>query len=215
MYAPQFSPAGAYRGLSDPRPALPPVSRGLTTAYLVLAITAVASGVAGVPLIAISIAAYPEARTPPPMAVIGLGLFGLWVLCYVAARIVGVVWLYTRWSWLPPEERYARWWSSWIRPGVAAGLLLAPYFNLFWIFVVNLGLCDAVERVQFRVGSRAPSPKPRALAACICEIIPLVNVLVAPFLWHAYMRGIDLAMLTAHVRGPAAGEIPLRAPYGG
>ena len=63
------------------------------------------------------------------------------------------------------------------------------------MFPINLGLCDAMERIRatyVREPRAEPPPRDTAMWGAICEIIPFGNFFVAPFLWASYMRRIDL-----------------------
>jgi len=202
-YAPPgYPPPFAYRPSPDATFASAPVGSGLRSAYFALALGALGSGTASVALVIAAIITEPYAKDPPAAAIVGLALFGLWAILYLVMKIIGLVWLHARWSWLPFEERYAKGWGSWIGPGMAAGMMVLPYFNYFWMFVINLGLCDALDRVHVRTGLRAAPQKTMAIAACVCEIVPGANVLVAPFLWYAHMRAVDTAMLAVQARVP-------------
>jgi hypothetical protein len=103
---------------------------------------------------------------------------------------IGLYWLYQVWSWLPPEQRYTRHWKNWITPGAAALFLLIPYFNYYWIFVINCGLCDALDRMRVAYKSD-PAPKGLAIAACVCQLVAFP---VAPFVWFAFMNAVDRSM---------------------
>ncbi len=68
--------------------------------------------------------------------------------------------------------------------GKAIGFQFIPYFNLYWVFFNSLRLCDRLT-LQFRLrGIRKRAPRGLALAACICSVIPYVNLVIAlPILW--------------------------------
>lgn len=68
--------------------------------------------------------------------------------------------------------------------GKAIGFQFIPYYNLYWIFFSALRLCDRLT-LQFRL-RRVASAAPRGivLAACICTVIPYVNLFIGiPILW--------------------------------
>ena len=68
-------------------------------------------------------------------------------------------------------------------------MLLIPYFQYYWMFVINLGLCDALERLRVRYPTRDAAPKNLALVACIMQmIIPLP---VGMILWVLFMNKVE------------------------
>jgi hypothetical protein len=117
-----------------------------------------------------------------------LALGGTVLLVYVQAAI-GVAWMHKAWSWLPPQERYARHWRTWITPAQAAFFLLIPYFQYYWMFVVNCGLCDSFDRLRVRYGTREPAPKTLAIAASVFQIV--LPVPVAAICWLIFMSKIE------------------------
>ncbi len=119
----------------------------------------------------------------------GLLIFGALML-YNVKLILSLVWLHGAWSWLPMEQRVTGG-GKVVSPGNAVGLLFLPYYNLYWMFVANVGLCDAMDRMRLSFRGVRPAPRGAALGACICQVIPIVNLFVAPFFWFFYMRGVD------------------------
>jgi hypothetical protein len=128
------------------------------------------------------------------------------VMLYVVKIVTRLIWLYASWSWIPAEQRYN---ASGRRftPGTAVALLFVPYFNLYWLFVTHLGLCDAVDR--YAAFHRLPVRTSRGLmiGACVSEVLPIANILAAPFLWYfALSRFTDvtreIAAATSRARGP-------------
>jgi hypothetical protein len=113
------------------------------------------------------------------------------VLVYVKFGLA-LWWLHAAWKWVPMDQRYMRDGKR-IQPGEVF-MLLIPYCHFYWMFPVNLGLCDAMERMRaqwVREPRMEPPPRDTAMWAAICEIIPFANFYVAPFLWSSYMRRID------------------------
>ena len=120
---------------------------------------------------------------------IGIGSFVLIVLLLYGQVAAGLVWLYRAWSWLPWDQRYSRHWKSWIPPSHAALMLLIPYFHYYWMFVVNCGLCDALDRMRVSYPTREAAPKNLAIMACICQL--LIPVPVGGILWLVFMAKIE------------------------
>lgn len=111
------------------------------------------------------------------------------ILCVYVQAFVGMAWIHSAWSWLPWDQRYSRHWRSWISPGQAALMLLIPYFQYYWMFVINLGLCDALERLRVRYPTRGAAPKNLALVACIMQMI--VPLPVGTILWLLFMSKVE------------------------
>jgi len=135
------------------------------------------------------------------LAVLG-GLSALFV-----RLIVSLIWLYGAWSAVPVDYRVT---SSGKRvsPGEAVGFLFIPFFNLYWMFVASGGLCDALDFMLRSSGTNRSAPKGLALAGCIFQLVPYMNILIAPFLWFFYMLQVDgvaKELEAAAARGPAAG----------
>lgn len=111
------------------------------------------------------------------------------IVMVYALAFTGIYWMYRAWSWLPTDQRYAKNWRSWITPSQAALLLLVPYFHYYWMFVINLGLCDALDRLRVTYSCREPAPRNLAMIACILQIV--VPVPVAMIVWLVYMAKIE------------------------
>jgi hypothetical protein len=120
---------------------------------------------------------------------IGIGAFVAIVLLLYAQVAAGLVWVHKAWSWLPPDQRYTRHWKGWIVPSNAALMLLIPYFHYYWMFVVNCGLCDALDRLRVSYPTREAAPKNLAIMACICQLV--VPVPVGGIMWLVFMRKIE------------------------
>jgi hypothetical protein len=103
---------------------------------------------------------------------------------------VFAIWLYQSWSSVPPDMRYTDGGKA-VTPGTAAGYCFIPFFNLYWIFVANVGLCDAINRSLLAKGGAARAPKGLAIAACVTYIIPYCNVLISPILATVFMFMLD------------------------
>ena len=135
-------------------------------------------------------------------AIVGAVIVCVGFFALLAAPIAAVVWLYQSWSSVPPEMRYTNG-GTWMTPGKAIGFLFIPFFNLVWLFIANLGLCDAVNRTLVARGGPPRAPRGIALAACIAQVVPYCNFLVAPILWSVYMFQMDAARneMSARLQG--------------
>jgi hypothetical protein len=125
-------------------------------------------------------------------AAVGSVVVGLGVLCWPMALVAGMVWLYQAWASVPDQMRYSDA-GKWITPGQAVGYLFIPFFNLYWVFIANLGLCEAINRTLVAQGKPPRAPKGLAIATCVTQVIPYCNFLVAPILWTVYMFMMDTA----------------------
>jgi hypothetical protein len=114
------------------------------------------------------------------------------VLFLLLALVAAAVWLYMAWASVPSSMRYTDR-GRWITPGKAVGYLFIPFYNLYWMFVANQGLCEAVDRTLLSQGGMARAPRGLARTACTVQIIPYCNLLVAPILWTVYMFQVDRA----------------------
>jgi hypothetical protein len=115
----------------------------------------------------------------------------------IAMLIVGLVWLGMSWSSVPPGYRTTRAGRT-MSPGSAVGFMFIPCFNLYWIFVANLGLCDAVDYLLGHYNASRRSPRALATAACVVHLVSGVASLaspwfglVSPILWFLYMFQMD------------------------
>jgi hypothetical protein len=135
-----------------------------------------------------------DSRSPSDdLALLG-AVLGFLAPCSVllAQPIASMVWLYEAWNSVPPNMRCTAS-GTWMTPGKAVGLCFVPLFNLYWIFVANLGLCDAIDRVLGAKGSSMRAPRGIAIAACVAFLMPVCNLLVSPILWAVYMFALDRA----------------------
>lgn len=182
--------AGAfYRdAMAAPRPA--PLGAGLRKVHLVMSVVGTLAFLGSVGLITAAIIVEPE-RPDESLLIGGAISFTLTILLAYAKIIVGLFWLHRAWAWLPERERYSKHWRSMITPGQAAWLLLIPYFQYYWMFVINCGLCDALDRVRVFHPTRtiAAAPKQLAIAAGIAQIV--VPVPVGDILWGVFMRKVE------------------------
>jgi hypothetical protein len=123
----------------------------------------------------------------------GAGLLMIGALLIYVKLGIALYWLHGAWKWVPMDQR-------WMRDGKRVApndvfMLLIPYYHFYWMFPINLGLCDVMERLRahyVREPRVDPPPRDTAMWAAICELVPFVNFFVAPFLWASYMRRIDV-----------------------
>jgi len=108
----------------------------------------------------------------------------------LAYFVLVLVWIAKSWAMLPPMARTT---SSGrvVSPGQAVGFLFVPFFNLYWYFVVSMGLCDALNRQLAAYGSPKRAPRGLALAASIVQVIPYVNFGIGPLLWLPFLFVTD------------------------
>jgi hypothetical protein len=78
-----------------------------------------------------------------------------------------------------------------ISVGRAVGGIFVPFYNLYWLFSVSLGLCDVDDRLAewFDVPTRAP--RGIAIAACARSLVPYASLLLSPFLWVTYALSLE------------------------
>jgi hypothetical protein len=190
-YAQQPAPYDPYRA-QPPAPAFSPI--GSTTRWIYVAIVSVMGLGFGIAVFAWTLALIRSEHTPdhrPDDTMIGIGFVGFMVLILLlyAQIATGLVWIYKAWGWLPWDQRYTRHWKSWITPGGAALMMLIPYFHYYWMFVVNVGLCDALDRLRVSYPTRDPAPKNLAIAACVCQL--LIPFPVGSILWLVFMGKVE------------------------
>ncbi len=110
------------------------------------------------------------------------------LLLYVKIGLA-LYWLHGAWKWVPRDQRFGKDGKRYDAGEVF--MLLIPYYHWYWMFPINLGLCDAMERLRQQTSSGHVAKRDIAMWAAITELIPLGNFFVAPFLWASYMKSID------------------------
>ena len=116
----------------------------------------------------------------------GSMMFGLAFLFWCVAPVLGLIWLYTAWSSIPYEYRT-------ISPGQAVGMMFVPIYNYYWIFKANVGLTSALDYALAGSGSMRQSSRGAAILGSIMQVIPYVNLFIAPFTWIFHMFSVDSA----------------------
>lgn len=137
------------------------------------------------------IASESHPRHEPDGGLMATGMISFFVLVFMLYGQIaaGLYWLYKAWSWLPWDQRYTRHWRSWLTPSQVALMMLIPYFHYYWMFVANLGLCEALDRLRVSYPTRDAAPKNLAIACCVAQL--LVPFPVAAILWLIFMAKIE------------------------
>ena len=140
--------------------------------------------------VALVAAEHNERRQPDDtLMTVGIVAFVAVMFLLYGQIAAGLVWLYKAWSWLPWDQRYTRHWRSWLTPSQVALMMLIPYFHYYWMFVANVGLCDALDRLRVSYPTSKPAPKSLAIAACVCQMaIPFP---VGSILWLVFMSRVE------------------------
>lgn len=106
-----------------------------------------------------------------------MGSIGLAWLAFLYGGAMQLVLIYKAWSAI--QDGHAR-----TTPGKAAGFMLIPLFNIYWIFQAIYGFAQDYNKFIARNSRKVPPLEekiflayPIAILACI---IPLVNLLAAP-----------------------------------
>ncbi|NNC87645.1 MAG: DUF4339 domain-containing protein [Akkermansiaceae bacterium] len=187
--APEGVPAAAADDGSYPPTPVQRASFGKFLTFLILGIVLLA----GAPLVGIATmpddpAAAGETATPA-LALMALG-GGIGLILLVMAVVMPLTFLHRAWKLL-------QWGAPRTTPGKAVGLLFVPFFNLYWLFVAYYGLAKDWNRTMESFPDLQPGPRiseGTALGACICLLIPGVNVVGVILLLAHYSqicRGIN------------------------
>jgi hypothetical protein len=172
-----FVPHGAVAGPLV-GPTLRKVKLGLGIAQLAFLFTAIGLFISGGVL----------GDSGSPFLVAGAGGLTFWYLALFGYAIANMVWIHQFWSWIPPEQRYTSMWKKYISPGTAVGFMFIPYFNIYWMFVVYLGLAEIMERLRVQYPS---SKEPLKTMALLTIVIPLLFFPAAPFLQFIFAKRIE------------------------
>ncbi len=172
-----FVPAGAVAG-SLPAPWLKTGKLISGTSGFVLMMVGFAMVIAG------AIAADGHHGDPGVLPIIGSLALTLGYILFFAYMVLNWIWTYQLWSWIPPEERWGGMWKKYISPGTALGFMFIPYFNIYWQFVIYLGIGDIMDRMAVRYPSQEPSVKGFAMIPPILRLVffpalPIVDYMFA------------------------------------
>ena len=87
-----------------------------------------------------------------PLALVGSIITFISMPLLVTYFVSVLVWIHKSWSMLPYEQRVT---DGGVRvtPGSAVGFLFVPFYNLYWYFIISVGLCSAYNRVLASYGS--------------------------------------------------------------
>ena len=195
-----MSPSPAIYRAPTVAPSFAPIGSGLRITFLVMVCASTLGFFGSVAIWCAGIIVNPEQPSETLMIAGGISL-GATILVLYAQIAVGLFWVYRVWSWLPVDQRWSRQWKSWITPGAAAGMLLIPYFQYYWMFVIDCGICDAMDRLRVSHPTSRIAPKNLAITACICQMI--VPLPVGAILWLMYMGRIE-EMSREMARGSSA-----------
>ncbi|MBX3204410.1 MAG: hypothetical protein KF764_05045 [Labilithrix sp.] len=182
-----FVPPGANAG-----PLVGPALRKLKLAAGIAQLTTLLGGT-----IALIVAGVMGGEDGGVFIVAGMGLLGLWYMLLFAYSIVNVVWLYKFWSWIPPEQRHTSMWKKYISPGTVVGFMFIPYFNIYWMFVVYLGIADIMERLRVQYPC---SKGPAKTLALLTLLIPLGFFPAGPFLQFMFAKHVEAMAEEMHAR---------------
>lgn len=161
----------------------------LRTVKLVLGVLQTLAMILGVALfVAGAIAGSHDREAMNALMGSGMASFGFWYLGLIAYGILNAVWLYKIWSWVPPDQRHSALWKKYISPGQAVGFMFIPYFNVYWIFVMYFGLCDAFERLRVAYPMEGKSPKNLAIAMIV---VSFVFFPAAPILHYLFDKRVE------------------------
>jgi hypothetical protein len=146
-------------------------------------------------LVVAGIAIMPDGNTYDPdydqdMADLGGALAGIGMMFWLVRLIFAFVWINQAWSAIPFPYRMTSSGKQ-VSPGSAVGLLFVPIFNLYWMFVVSAGLSDAMGSALASTGSYRQPAKGLAITGCVMQLIPYVNLILAPFIWFFFMFSVD------------------------
>jgi len=110
---------------------------------------------------------------------------------------LGLSWLHQAWARIPKPQRQA-YDGQRIEPDQAVWKLFIPVYGIYWLFVANTGLCGAIERRLKRVHARSVEvPSTLAFVACLVQFVPVLNLVLSPFLWGLFMARADAAQAEA------------------
>jgi hypothetical protein len=132
-----------------------------------------------------------------PFGIAGFGFFFIWEIALIGYSIANLVWIYKFWSWLPPEQRWGNLWKKYTSPAQAAFFMLIPYFNIYWMFVVYFGICDALERMRVQYPTDKQAPKDFAIATLI---VSMIFFPAAPFMYYLFAKRCEAIARDMHPR---------------
>jgi len=103
-----------------------------------------------------------------------LNSFPIWALVllhYVTFGIFSIVWLNIYHGKMPkrrPDDPSA---------GKAVGFLFIPFYNLYWLFVTHIRLCERLGEERKNCGLEDDETRSLAIVTCVLHVIPCINYL--------------------------------------
>lgn len=186
--APGMAPGGPIYRAPVPGQPLAPLGSGLRTAFAIVVALAMLAFMSSIGLMTGAMIVNPD--HPPEGLMIGfVAALVVAILLLYAQIFIGLFWIYKVWSWLPDDQRWSKHWKGRIDPAMAAGMMLIPYFHYYWMFVIDCGICDAMDRLRTQFPTTRAAPKQLAIAACICQLI--IPLPVGSILWFLFMSQIE------------------------
>jgi hypothetical protein len=191
--------------------AAPLLGPGLRKAKLTLGIVQLTSMVFACGLFVAGLMVGGETDTGGVLLIVGSILFAVWYFALIAYGILAMIWTYKFWSWIPPEQRHTPMWKKYISPGQALGFMFIPYFNIYWMFVLYLGIADILERMRVVYPTEKGPAKNLALMRII---VPFLFFPAAPFLDYLFDKHVEgmAADMQARMPGGAAAALGAGAP---
>jgi hypothetical protein len=165
-----------------------PLGSGLRTAFMIVIALAMLAFVSSIGSMTGAIIMNPD-HPNEALMITFVACLVLAILLLYAQIFIGLFWIYKVWSWLPEDQRWTKNWKGRIDPAMAAGMMLIPYFHYYWMFVIDCGICDAMDRLAVQYPTTRIAPKQLAIAAGICQII--VPLPVGSILWFMFMSRIE------------------------
>jgi hypothetical protein len=186
MYRQNVAPYGATSG--------PLVGPTLRKVKLALGITHLATLMIGMTLFILGAILGEEGS---PLMLTGSVVLIFFNFALIGYMIANMMWLHQFWSWIPPEQRHTSMWRKYISPGTAVGFMFIPYFNIYWMFVIYLGIADIMERLRVQYPC---SKGPAKNIALIALIVPMVFFPAAPFVQYFFAKHVEEMAREMHAR---------------
>ena len=124
----------------------------------------------------------------------GLAVLTPAYMAAIAESLLAMIWLYRMWAWIPPAERHTKLWRKYISPNAAVGMMFLPYFSIFWMFVVYLGMVDVLERLEASFPTKRESPRQLAMVAIIGSMVFFPAAPILHYLLDARIEAHAAAM---------------------
>jgi hypothetical protein len=99
--------------------------------------------------------------------------------------VIALSWLYAAWSGIPHAAQQ----RQDVTAGNAVAKLFIPFYNLYWIFAVNLRLCNAIDGLLIENGDERRTPAGLSVLAIIVYYVPTL-MLLSSFKEYAFVAAI-------------------------